>query len=185
MIPLGVSTGGPRTLEDILRELPEDFPSPVVVAQHMPAAFTGSFAERLNKICALSVLEVSSPLPLKRGQIYIGRGNADVVVDTRLGRPIVNSIGEDSQYLWHPSVDAALRGEHPSITAQSQVSRHRAARRRHRSPCQRLRRGGRHPCRRVKTGNGGRVARSCGTVPRSALPGVRCARSHQTDRLSP
>ena len=185
MIPLGVSTGGPRTLEDILPELPEDFPRPVVVAQHMPGAFTGSFAARLDKICALNVLEVSSPLPLKRRQICIGRGNADLVVDTRLDRPIINSIGEDSQYLWHPSVDANLRGKHSSIAAQSQVSRHRAARRRHRSPCQRLRRGGRHPRRSGKTGDGGRVARSCGTVPRSSLPGVRCARSHQTDRLSP
>jgi two-component system chemotaxis response regulator CheB len=66
VVVIGVSTGGPRTLEDILPELPADFPWPVVVAQHMPGAFTNSFAARLDKICALHVVEVTSALPLKR-----------------------------------------------------------------------------------------------------------------------
>jgi two-component system chemotaxis response regulator CheB len=109
LIVIGVSTGGPRTLEDILPYLPGDLPWPVVVAQHMPGAFTGSFAARLDKICALRVVEVSSPLPLKSGQIYIGRGDADVVVDTRLGRTIVNSVSQDEQYLWHPSVERLVK----------------------------------------------------------------------------
>jgi two-component system chemotaxis response regulator CheB len=109
VIVIGVSTGGPRTLEDILPYLPGDLPWPVIVAQHMPGAFTGSFAARLDKICALRVVEVSAPLPLKSGQIYIGRGDADVVVDTRLGRTIVNSVSQDEQYLWHPSVERLVK----------------------------------------------------------------------------
>lgn len=109
IVLIGVSTGGPRTLEDILPELPSDFPWPVVVAQHMPAAFTASFAARLDKICALNVVEVASAQPLKRGQIYVGRGNADVIVDTRLGRVIVNSVGEDGRFHWHPSVERLVQ----------------------------------------------------------------------------
>ena len=109
IVLIGVSTGGPRTLEDVLPELPADFPWPVVVAQHMPGAFTASFAARLNKICALNVVEVTGPMPLKRGQICIGRGNADLVVDSRLGRWVVNSVGEDNQYLWHPSVERLVK----------------------------------------------------------------------------
>jgi two-component system chemotaxis response regulator CheB len=104
IVLIGVSTGGPRTLEDILPELPADFPWPVIVAQHMPRAFTGSFAARLDAMCRLNVIEVGGPMQLKRGQIYIGRGNADVIVDTRLGRWIVNSVAEDAGHLWHPSV---------------------------------------------------------------------------------
>ena len=57
MVIIGVSTGGPRTLEEILPRLPADFPWPVLVAQHMPAAFTRSFAERLNVLCNLEVVE--------------------------------------------------------------------------------------------------------------------------------
>jgi two-component system chemotaxis response regulator CheB len=108
-IVIGVSTGGPRTLEDILPELPPTLPWPVIVAQHMPGAFTNSFAARLDKICALHVVEVSSPMPLKSGHIYIGRGDADLVVDTRLGRTIVNSVKQDEQFLWHPSVERLVR----------------------------------------------------------------------------
>jgi two-component system chemotaxis response regulator CheB len=122
IVLVGVSTGGPRTLEDILPELPADFPWPVVVAQHMPGAFTNSFAARLDKICALQVVEVNAALPLKRGQIYIGRGNADVIVDTRLGRGIVNSVGEDSQYLWHPSVERLVRSAMRTIDPKSIVA---------------------------------------------------------------
>lgn len=101
---IGVSTGGPRTLEDILPELPVTFPWPVVVAQHMPATFTGVFARRMDNICALSVTEVDGPMPLQRGNIYIGRGDADVVIERRLGRIVVNSTPSDDS-LWHPSVD--------------------------------------------------------------------------------
>ncbi|MGA2042528.1 MAG: chemotaxis-specific protein-glutamate methyltransferase CheB [Roseiarcus sp.] len=109
LVVIGVSTGGPRTLEDILPELPADFPWPVIVAQHMPGAFTGSFAARLDTFCPLKVVEVGAAMQLKRGNIYIGRGNADVVVDVRLGRWIVNSLPEDADYLWHPSVELLVR----------------------------------------------------------------------------
>eukprot|EP01037_Dinobryon_pediforme_P015808 gene15808-15966_t len=104
IVLVGVSTGGPRTLEDILPELPMDFGWPVIVAQHMPAAFTSSFAQRLDAMCTLNVVEVSGLLQLKRGQIYIARGNADVVVEKRLGRWCVNSVAQQEGHLWHPSV---------------------------------------------------------------------------------
>ena len=85
----------------------------------MPGAFTASFAARLDKICALNVVEVDATLPLKRGQIYIGRGNADVVVDTRIGRAVVNSVSEDSQFLWHPSVERLVRSAMRTMEAKS------------------------------------------------------------------
>jgi two-component system chemotaxis response regulator CheB len=102
---IGVSTGGPRTLEDVLPALPESFPWPVVVAQHMPPAFTGSFAARLDGLCPLKVQEVSAATPLARGNIYIGRGGGDLVVERIMGRPVVNWVPEGAEYRWHPSVD--------------------------------------------------------------------------------
>ena len=122
IVVIGVSTGGPRTLEDILPQLSADFPWPVVVAQHMPGAFTNSFAARLDKICALNVVEVASALPLKRGQIYIGRGNADVIIDRRLGRAIVNSVSEDSNFLWHPSVERLVKSAMRVMDANCMVA---------------------------------------------------------------
>ncbi len=105
LVLVGVSTGGPRTLEEILPRLPADFPWPVLVAQHMPASFTRVFARRLDGLCALRVAEVDRPVPVEPGRVYLGRGDADVVVGKRLGRLVALSLPEDPQYLWHPSVD--------------------------------------------------------------------------------
>jgi two-component system, chemotaxis family, protein-glutamate methylesterase/glutaminase len=104
VVVVGVSTGGPRTLEEILPALPADYPYPVLVAQHMPASFTGVFARRMDSVCALEVCEVDSPMPLSTGRIYIGRGDADIVLERRLGRVVVNSVPADDS-LWHPSAD--------------------------------------------------------------------------------
>lgn len=105
LVMIGVSTGGPRTLEDILPYLPADFPWPVLVAQHMPASFTKPFADRLNAICELTVLEVSHPMPIEPGHIYIGKGGADMVVVQRGGKLTVLPKPESREYLWHPSVE--------------------------------------------------------------------------------
>jgi len=105
LVIIGVSTGGPRTLEDILPLLPADFPWPVMVAQHMPAAFTGPFADRLNEMCALSVVEAARPMSLEAGTIYIGKGGADMLLGQRGGQLTVLAKPENRDFLWHPSVE--------------------------------------------------------------------------------
>jgi two-component system chemotaxis response regulator CheB len=105
LVIIGVSTGGPRTLEDILPLLPGNFPWPVLVAQHMPAAFTRPFAERLNNLCALSVVEAAHPMPLEPGTIYVGKGGADMVLAQRAGKLTVIAKPENRDFLWHPSVE--------------------------------------------------------------------------------
>ena len=108
VVLVGVSTGGPRALEDILPLLPASFPWPVVVAQHMPATFTEAFARRLDGLCALKVCEVNAPMPLRAGHVYIGKGGSDVVIRERAGEVMVLPIPESSSFLWHPSVEALL-----------------------------------------------------------------------------
>ena len=105
LVVIGVSTGGPRTLEDILPQLPADFPWPVLVAEHMPAAFTKSFADRLDQLCALQVVEAGHPLPVEPGIIYIGKGDADMVVAKRATKLTVLPKPENRHFLWHPSVE--------------------------------------------------------------------------------
>lgn len=118
---IGVSTGGPRTLEDILPELPADLPWPVVIAQHMPASFTGPFAQRLDRDCALEVTEVTGPVPLVPGRVYIGRGDADVVLQRKLGRLVVNSVPGDPALRWHPSVDRLVRSARDHLPAEGLI----------------------------------------------------------------
>jgi two-component system chemotaxis response regulator CheB len=105
LLVVGASTGGPRALEIVLSGLPAGFPWPVLVAQHMPAAFTKAFAERLNQCCALQVVEANCALPIESGKIYIARGGADMVLASRAGRLTVLPMPENAHFLWHPSVE--------------------------------------------------------------------------------
>ncbi len=102
---VGASTGGPPAIEALLTRLPAEFPWPVIVAQHMPASFTLPLARRLDGLCALDIREVSRPTPLAPGHVYIGRGDADVVVGRRPSGFIVQSIPSSPEFRWHPSVD--------------------------------------------------------------------------------
>jgi two-component system chemotaxis response regulator CheB len=105
LLLIGVSTGGPRALEEVLPALPEDFPWPVVVAQHMPASFTAPFASRLNGLCPLNVQEASRPMVLEAGNVYVGKGGADMVFAFRGGKLAVLPRPEAAEMLWHPSVE--------------------------------------------------------------------------------
>ncbi len=106
---VGASTGGPPALDAVLSALPSGFPWPVVIAQHMPASFTGPLARRLDKLCALSVVEVTRPMPVEAGRVYIGRGDADIVLSTRQGALVVMAVPADPGHRWHPSVERLVR----------------------------------------------------------------------------
>lgn len=108
LVLIGISTGGPRTLEDVLPQLPADFPWPVLVAQHMPPNFTLAFAQRMDRMCALEVVEVGEPMPLEPGRIHIGRGGTDLVVVERLGRLVAQPRPESPGHPWHPSADVMV-----------------------------------------------------------------------------
>ena len=114
LVLVGTSTGGPPALEALLTALPGDFPWPILVAQHMPASFTGPLARRLDRICALTVTEVLRPTLLEPGVAYIGRGDADLIVSRRpAGLTALTAPPLD--YPWHPSADRLVR------TAMEQV----------------------------------------------------------------
>jgi two-component system, chemotaxis family, protein-glutamate methylesterase/glutaminase len=105
LVLIGTSTGGPAALDLVLPSLPRDLPWPVLVSQHMPASFTGPFARRLDRQCDLKVIEVTRPMPLQSGTIYIGRGDADVIVASRAAGMVAMPIPAQRDYPWHPSVE--------------------------------------------------------------------------------
>lgn len=105
LVLIGTSTGGPAALDVVLPQLPPDFPWPVLVAQHLPASFTGAFARRLDGECQLDVVEVNQPMLLKPGTIYIGKGDADVMVAPRAAGISAMPVPAKASYLWHPSVE--------------------------------------------------------------------------------
>lgn len=104
LVLVGVSTGGPGVLEDILPRLPADFSWPILVAQHMPSSFTGVFARRLNDLCAVSVVEVARQMPVEPGTVYIAKGDADLVVTRRGVGYSATPLPQSDTHIWHPSV---------------------------------------------------------------------------------
>ncbi|MGA2925105.1 MAG: chemotaxis-specific protein-glutamate methyltransferase CheB [Solirubrobacteraceae bacterium] len=108
VVLIGVSTGGPGVLGDVIGQLPHDFPLPIVIAQHIPASFSGPLAARLNGECAVRVEELIGTRPLEPGLVLIGRGDADVVLARRAGAAAARCVPSDG-HRWHPSVDRLVR----------------------------------------------------------------------------
>ena len=75
VLVIGVSTGGPAALDQLLPALPESFPLPILIVQHMPEVFTGLFASRLNERCRLRVCEAAEGQAVQTGTAYVARGN--------------------------------------------------------------------------------------------------------------
>jgi two-component system chemotaxis response regulator CheB len=109
LVLVGTSTGGPPALEHLLKGLPTSFPWPILIAQHMPASFTGQLARRLNNLCSLTVTEVSQPVLLQPGFAYIGRGEADLIVSRRGAGLVAMPAPAQADYPWHPSTDRLVR----------------------------------------------------------------------------
>jgi two-component system, chemotaxis family, protein-glutamate methylesterase/glutaminase len=121
LVLVGTSTGGPPALETLLSALPQNFPWPILVAQHMPAGFTGAFAKRLDGICALNVVEAARPMQMKAGCVYIGRGDADIVVSRRPSGLVVMAAPAKANYPWHPSTDRLVRSAMDHLQASQLV----------------------------------------------------------------
>lgn len=105
LVLIGSSTGGPPVLEKILTRLPADFPVPVVVAQHMPAMFTKSVAERLDQTCAITVVHGDQEYELHPGTAYISQGGRHGRVVRRGGKLYFNVSDEPAAALYRPSVN--------------------------------------------------------------------------------
>jgi two-component system chemotaxis response regulator CheB len=105
LVLIGTSTGGPPALDAVLGALPAAYPSAVLVAQHMPSSFTGPLARRLDKLCALPVSEVTMATPILSGHVYIGRGDADILVSRRGDTLIALPAPSSAEHHWHPSVE--------------------------------------------------------------------------------
>ena len=109
IVAIGVSTGGPQSLQYVLSQLPSDFPGCIVVVQHMPEGFTEMFARRLNECCALSVKEAQSGDVLHAGRVLICPGSKHLKVK-RLPLGDVAILSDETRVNGHrPSADVLFK----------------------------------------------------------------------------
>ena len=80
IVALGTSTGGPRALQQVISNIPEAFPAPIVIVQHMPPNFTKSLAQRLDAISKIRVVEAENGMPLEASTAYIAPGGYHMTI---------------------------------------------------------------------------------------------------------
>lgn len=110
VVVIGASTGGTESIEQIFQELPANFPIPIVVAQHMPALYSYSFAERLNKISAFNVLVPQEGERLMAGNAYLLSGENNMVL-AKDPSEVVRFFTTEKRFSAHnfPSIDALMQ----------------------------------------------------------------------------
>ena len=105
IIAIGISTGGPNALREMLAKIDPDLKQPVLVVQHMPAGFTAEFAESLDHICPLTVTEAKDGEPVLGGHVYIAPGNYHLTVEKRSLNAVIRLNQEDLRNGHRPSAD--------------------------------------------------------------------------------
>lgn len=108
LVVIGVSTGGPPVVQKILTGLPADLPACILIAQHMPASFTGPFAKRLDGVSALTVTEANDGDKFLRGHAYVCPGGKHIGIRMRGALPEIAITEEPKDALYKPTVNVLM-----------------------------------------------------------------------------
>ncbi len=105
VLAIGASTGGPVALQKILTALPANFAVPITITQHMPGTFTGAFAQRLNGLCQLNVVEATDGMSLNAGTVYIAPGGKQMFIEGSASAAKLRIRESDARLQYAPCVD--------------------------------------------------------------------------------
>lgn len=108
LVVIGVSTGGPPVVQKILAALPGDLPACILIAQHMPATFTGPFAKRLNSVSQFEVTEACPGDKLKNGHAYVCPGGKHIGIKQAGALPEVLITEHPKDALYKPTVNVLM-----------------------------------------------------------------------------
>lgn len=109
LLAIGTSTGGPVALQKILVQFDQGFPLPIIIVQHMPAAFTAAFASRLNSLCKITIKEAANGDILKPGCAYLAPGGRQMVISGSEVSAKIKILDDNSPKIaFKPSVDISF-----------------------------------------------------------------------------
>lgn len=118
IIAIGASTGGTEAVREILAEMPADAPA-IVVTQHIPGAFSGPFAQRMNRISAMTVLEAEDGQRIVPGHAYIAPGSHHLLVQRDGARYVCRLHDGPAVNRHRPSVDVLFRSVAQNVGANA------------------------------------------------------------------
>ncbi len=107
LIAIGSSTGGPIALQNVIPKLPL-LNVPIVIVQHMPPAFTTTFAQRLDALSQYTVVEAKDGDILEPNHCYIAPGGMQMIFERALGKTKVRILKGDNRVVYHPCVDVSF-----------------------------------------------------------------------------
>ncbi len=105
IIVIGISTGGPLSLQKVIPRLPAEFSVPIAIVQHMPPNFTRLLAERLDHLSLLRVVEAEDNMPIDPGTVYVAPGGWHLHIRKRLDAATCYLSQEPKNLLFRPSAD--------------------------------------------------------------------------------
>ncbi|MFX1339744.1 MAG: chemotaxis-specific protein-glutamate methyltransferase CheB [Promethearchaeota archaeon] len=105
VIVMGASVGGPRTIKAIIEKIPEDFPSPILIVQHMNHFFMRQFAVNLRDKCALKIKIGKNGEFIQPGIIYLAQGDKHMQIIEKGGKPNIRIFDGEPVNYCRPSVD--------------------------------------------------------------------------------
>jgi two-component system chemotaxis response regulator CheB len=109
IVAIGISTGGPNALAEIMPQFPANFPAPIVVVQHMPPVFTRLFAERLSAKTVLKVVEAANGDQLEPGRVYFAPGDFHITLQRSAGGACIVTNQNPPENFCRPAVDVLFR----------------------------------------------------------------------------
>lgn len=107
-VAIGISTGGPKTLFDVLPFLPADLPAAIFLVQHMPAPFISSYAKRIDSQCPLRCVEAEPGMIVEPGTLYLAKGGYHLTLFKRSNGKILIRTPQKPNHLFMPSVDVMM-----------------------------------------------------------------------------
>jgi len=118
IIAIGASTGGTEAIKDVLVQMPADSPG-IVITQHIPAQFSGPFANRMNGCTAMNVCEAKDGQQILPGHVYIAPGHSHLLVE-RDGARFICRLNDGPPVNRHkPSVDVLFRSVAQNVGANA------------------------------------------------------------------
>jgi len=109
VVALGISTGGPKALTEMVPQLPANLPVPLLIVQHMPPVFTKSLADDLNNRTPLTVREAVDGQPIRAGEVWIAPGGRQMKVQRQDDRVVLGITDDPPENSCRPSVDYLFR----------------------------------------------------------------------------
>lgn len=107
-VAMGISTGGPKVIYEVLPLLPPDINAALFLVQHMPANFTTTYVRRLNEACQIEVVEAQAGMKVQKGVLYVGSGGRHLNLVKSSAGGVLIRLSSKPDHLFMPSVSVMM-----------------------------------------------------------------------------